>query len=32
MRANREAYLAKLQQQNPVALDELGLTKLIKKE
>lgn len=32
MRANREAYLAKLQQQNPVALDELGLSKLIKKE
>ena len=28
-RANREAYLAKLQQQNPVALDELGLSKLL---
>jgi parvulin-like peptidyl-prolyl isomerase len=27
--ATREAYLAKLQQQNPVALDELGLTKLL---
>lgn len=29
LRANREAYLAKLQQQNPVALDELGLAKLL---
>lgn len=29
LRANREAYLAKLQQQNPVALDELGLSKLL---
>ncbi|MFA7345865.1 MAG: peptidylprolyl isomerase [Terrimicrobiaceae bacterium] len=28
-RANREAYLAKLQQQNPIALDELGLSKLL---
>lgn len=28
-RATREAYLAKLQQQNPVALDELGLAKLL---
>ena len=28
-RANREAYLARLQQQNPVALDELGLSKLL---
>lgn len=28
-KANREAYLAKLQQQNPVALDELGLSKLL---
>jgi len=30
IRQNREAYLAKIQQQNPVALDELGLTKLLK--
>ena len=30
IRQNREAYLAKLQQQNPVALDELGLTNLLK--
>lgn len=30
-RANREAYLAKLQQQNPIALDELALDQLIKK-
>lgn len=28
-KANREAFLSKLQQQNPVALDELGLTKLL---
>jgi len=28
-RQNREAYLAKLQQQNPVALDELSLSKLL---
>lgn len=28
-RANREAYLAKLQQQSPIALDELGLSKLL---
>jgi parvulin-like peptidyl-prolyl isomerase len=28
-RANREAYLSKLQQQNPIALDELGLSKLL---
>ncbi len=28
-KANREAYLSKLQQQNPVALDELGLSKLL---
>jgi parvulin-like peptidyl-prolyl isomerase len=28
-RANRDAYLSKLQQQNPVALDELGLSKLL---
>ena len=28
-RANREAYLAKLQQQTPIALDELGLSKLL---
>lgn len=31
IRQNREAYLAKVQQQNPVALDELGLTKLLQK-
>lgn len=30
-RANREAYLAKLQQQNPIALDELALDQLIEK-
>jgi len=29
-RATREAYLSKLQQQTPIALDELGLTKLLK--
>jgi len=28
-RANRDAYLSKLQQQNPVALDEIGLSKLL---
>ncbi|MFZ4773792.1 MAG: peptidylprolyl isomerase [Terrimicrobiaceae bacterium] len=28
-RANREAYLSKVQQQNPIALDELGLSKLL---
>ncbi len=28
-RANREAYLAKIQQQTPIALDELGLAKLL---
>ena len=28
-RANREAYLSKLQQQTPIALDELGLSKLL---
>lgn len=28
-RANREAYLSKMQQQTPVALDELGLSKLL---
>ena len=28
-RANREAYLSKLQQQTPVSLDELGLSKLL---
>lgn len=28
-RANREAYLSKLQQQSPIALDELGLSKLL---
>jgi parvulin-like peptidyl-prolyl isomerase len=28
-RANRDAYLAKLQQQTPVALDEIGLGKLL---
>jgi len=28
-RLNREAYLAKLQQQNPIALNELALTKLL---
>ena len=28
-RANREAYLSKMQQQNPVVLDELGLSKLL---
>lgn len=28
-RANRDAYLSKIQQQNPVALDELGLSKLL---
>ena len=32
LRANREAYLGKLQQQNPIALDELGLAKLLKHE
>lgn len=31
-RATREAYLSKLQQQTPIALDELGLTKLLKPE
>lgn len=30
-RANREAYMSKLQQQNPVVLDELALDKLIEK-
>ncbi len=30
-RLNREAYLARLQQQNPVALDELALGQLLKK-
>ncbi len=30
LRANRDAYLAKLQQQNPVVLDELSLPKLLK--
>jgi len=30
--ANREAYLSKLQQQNPIALDELGLPKLIERQ
>lgn len=29
-RANREAYLAKMQQQTPVSIDEIGLSKLIK--
>lgn len=29
-RATREAYLSKVQQQNPIVLDELGLTKLLK--
>ncbi len=28
-RLNREAYLGKLQQQNPVALDEVGLSKIL---
>jgi len=28
-RANREAYLSKVQQQNPIALDELELSKLL---
>lgn len=28
-RANREAYLSKVQQQTPIALDELGLSKLL---
>ncbi|MEI8311959.1 MAG: peptidylprolyl isomerase [Verrucomicrobiota bacterium] len=28
-RANREAYLSRLQQQTPIALDELGLSKLL---
>ena len=28
-RMNREAYLAKLQQQNPIALNELALSKLL---
>lgn len=28
-RANRDAYLSKLQQQNPIALDEIGLSKLL---
>ena len=28
-RANREAYLSKLQQQTPIAIDELGLSKLL---
>lgn len=32
IRQNREAYLAKVQQQNPVALDELALTKLLQKQ
>lgn len=32
LRANREAYLAKLQQQNPIALDELALSKLLQKK
>ena len=31
IRQNREAYLAKIQQQNPIALDELSLSKLIQK-
>ncbi len=30
-RANREAYLAKLQQQNPVAVNELALSKVLDK-
>ena len=30
-RANRDAYMSKLQQQNPVVLDELALDKLIEK-
>lgn len=30
IRQNREAYIAKIQQQNPVAIDELGLSKLLK--
>lgn len=29
-RQNREAYLARIQQQNPIALDELGLANLLK--
>jgi len=31
IRQNREAYMAKIQQQNPIVLDELGLPKLIEK-
>lgn len=31
LRLNREAYLARLQQQNPIVLDELTLDQLIKK-
>lgn len=31
-RQNREAYLAKLQQQNPMAINELALTNLLKTE
>jgi parvulin-like peptidyl-prolyl isomerase len=30
IRQNREAYISKIQQQNPVAIDELGLSKLLK--
>jgi len=31
-RATREAYLAKIQQQTPIALDELGLPKLLERQ